>query len=303
MIFSELYSAYYNAIAEILRLAVKAELTEKDIKRVISEKAYAESSMTILPALKEERWQLLDRKLETKLKNEPTMPLTVLEKRWLKSVSLDPRVKLFGIELKGLDDVEPLFTADDYTVYDKYSDGDPYEDDAYIGRFRLILDALKNKYPLKVEMNNRKGERIILKIMPEKLEYSPKDDKFRLVSSGCRYGGTVNVARLLSCKRYYGEAIKPKEYLTPDRRTVTLTVKDERNALERVMLHFAHFEKRTEQLDYESYKLSINYDKEDETELVIRILSFGPLVKVISPDYFLNLIKERLLRQMMLGEL
>ena len=152
-------------------------------------------------------------------------------------------------------------------------------------------------------MNNRKGERIILKIMPEKLEYSPKDDKFRLVSSGCRYGGTVNVARLLSCKRYYGEAIKPKEYLTPDRRTVTLTVKDERNALERVMLHFAHFEKRTEQLDDESYKLSINYDKEDETELVIRILSFGPLVKVISPDYFLNLIKERLLRQMMLGEL
>ena len=38
--------------------------------------------------------------------------------------------------------------------------------------------------------------------MPEYLEYSEKDDKFRLVASGCRYGKTINLGRILSCKPF-----------------------------------------------------------------------------------------------------
>ena len=32
----------------------------------------------------------------------------------------------------------------------------------------------------------------------------------------------------------------------------------------------------------------------DETELVIRILSFGPLVRVLGPENFVDLVKEKL---------
>ena len=84
---------------------------------------------------------------------------------------------------------------------------------------------------------------------------------------------------------------KPKE-----KRSVTLELTDERNALERVMLHFAHFEKQAERIGESRYKLTLVYDPDDETELVIRILSFGPMVRVSSPARFVGLIKERLLK-------
>ena len=72
---------------------------------------------------------------------------------------------------------------------------------------------------------------------------------------------------------------------------------DKRKSLERVLLHFAHFAKEAEKLDQHLYRITIMYDKEDETELVIRILSFGPMIKVIAPLYFVDLIKQRLLQQ------
>ena len=38
-------------------------------------------------------------------------------------------------------------------------------------------------------------------------------------------------------------------------------------------------------------------DKEDETEIVIRLLSFGPMLKVVAPGHLVDLIKERLINQ------
>ena len=39
------------------------------------------------------------------------------------------------------------------------------------------------------------------------------------------------------------------------------------------------------------------YDKDDETELLIRVLSFGPVLQVTDPPEFASLVKERLSRQ------
>ncbi len=74
-------------------------------------------------------------------------------------------------------------------------------------------------------------------------------------------------------------------------------MKDQRNALERVLLHFAHFEKRAKKIDDERYSVMVNYDKEDETEMVIRVLSFGPMIKVTAPKHFVDLMKRRLIDQ------
>ena len=63
------------------------------------------------------------------------------------------------------------------------------------------------------------------------------------------------------------------------------------------MLHFSNYEKVTAQLDAKHYEMKLTYYKEDETEVLIRVLSFGPLVKVKSPDRFIALLKERLIRQ------
>ena len=45
----------------------------------------------------------------------------------------------------------------------------------------------------------------------------------------------------------------------------------------------------------------MTYDREDETEVLIRILSFGPMIKVIGSERFVNLIKDRLQKQKSCG--
>ena len=67
------------------------------------------------------------------------------------------------------------------------------------------------------------------------------------------------------------------------------------------MLHFAHFQKEARRLSDNFYEVKVFYDAGDATELVIRVLSFGPLVRVTEPEDFVRLIKERLMMQKELG--
>ena len=97
-------------------------------------------------------------------------------------------------------------------------------------------------------------------------------------------------------------AFKPDKPNLIEHRTVEIEVTDERNALERVLMHFAHFEKEAERMDQNHYRIAITYEKEDETEIVIRMLSFGPMVKVTSPSHFIELVKERLIQQKSCGQ-
>lgn len=297
MIFNEIYSAYYNAVAKILSELIEGNRDERSLNKIVNEKAFGESMLTILPALKNEKWQLAHSDLTTAIKHKPTMPLTNVEKRWLKSISLDPRIQLFGIELKGLENVEPLFTAEDYYIYDKYADGDPYSNPDYIKRFRIILKAIRDKTALSAQVLNRRDKAVEMNFIPKKIEYSEKDDKFRLITVGCRYGGTINLARILSVTPIDAQGFAADMPTACEKRTVTLKILDERNTLERAMLHFAHFEKQAERLDNKHYLVNITYNKEDETELVIRVLGFGPLIEVVEPLDFRQLIIDRLKKQ------
>ncbi len=303
MIFSEIYGSYYKAMSEILKVAIseRGNATIKDIRPIIEQYAFAESLLTIEPAITEERWQVVRADGTTAISNPPTVPLTNLEKQWLKAVSMDPRIKLFDIDFDFLGDIEPLFTPDDYYIFDKYDDGDPFDDPEYIKNFRLILSALKDRQPLRVGIENRRGTITHLCVIPEYLEYSEKDDKFRLMTSGTRHAVTVNLGRIVYCRRFNGGFPNQGGRRRSTDRSVTLIVTDRRNALERVLLHFSHFEKEAERIDSEHYKLRINYHRDDETELVIRILSFGPMVKVIEPYNFVDLIKQRLVMQKSCG--
>jgi hypothetical protein len=303
VIFSELYSAYYNTVAGILKTAVDHPLQKSELRHIIEEQAFGESILSIEPALIDERWKLLRKDGTTPIKNIPSMPLTTLQKRWLKSIALDPRIRLFNPSLPSFEDVEPLFTSDDYCIFDKYTDGDPYEDDGYIRNFRLILDAVRNRYPLRIDSINRKENSMHTYLMPEYLEYSEKDDKFRLIGSGNRSVETINLGRIVSCNRCDQKPdISSRIRYKPQKRTVEFELVDERNALERVLLHFAHFENEAEKLDERHYRIRVTYDKDDETEIVIRILSFGPMIKVTAPQHFTELIKERLIKQKSCGQ-
>ena len=297
MLFSEIYGSYFNVVAAVLAEASEGCLTDRRMTELIQDKAFAESTLTIPAALKKEAWPLLDSNLNSVIQSVPTMPLTLLQKRWLKALLQDPRIALFNPDPTGLEDIEPLYKPDTLVFFDQYTDGDPYEDEAYIENFRVILTAIREKRALRIRFRGHTGIRHSFVCMPYRLEYSAKDDKFRLLSLGKRNTHTINLARVRSCallEEYDSESLH-----LPQERTCELTMllHDERNGLERVLLHFSHFEKETLRLEDRLYQIKLRYDKEDETELLIRVLSFGPVLEVVAPDSFINLIKDRLAKQ------
>lgn len=297
MIFSEIFSVYYSTVAKILARAIEKPVTDSEMEKIIAENAFSESVLEIMPAIKSSNWQLINKDGSTAIKHSPSIPLTDMEKRWLKAVSMDKRIQLFGAEFPALEDVTPLFTEDDFVFFDSYSDGDSFTDSAYIENFRLIMQAIKEQFPLEIHTLNKNGNTVKLTVMPDYLEYSEKNDKFRLVGKGGTVPFTVNLGRIVSCSRYSGE-YRPAAAGSHNRtKYVTIELTDERNALERVMLHFAHFEKQAEKTGENTYRLTIRYDRDDETEILIRILGFGPFVKVTEPQKFVDLMVNRLKRQ------
>lgn len=297
MIFSELYSAYYHTVAQILTKIADGVSDEKELRGLVTDYAFGESASTILPNLKSGKWQLVTPDWKTPLLHKPTMPLTLIQKRWLKAIVNDPRIRIFGVTFPSLDDVEPLFTSEDYYFYDQYNDGDPFTDPDYIARFRFLLQAIKQKQVVHITMRNKGGKKIDLIGIPKRLEYSLKDDKFRLLLEGCSFMQVVNLAKITTCAAEQSQPQRLSHYRKSEDETLVLKIHDERNALERVMLHFSHFEKQAEICGSREYLMRIRYRVEDEAELVIRVLSFGPLVEVTEPAHFVQLIKDRLRKQ------
>ena len=297
MIFSEVYSAYFNAMAMAISEAQKQTLTPEKLLQIISEKAFSESALEILPAIKNEEWLVMNKDLRTPIKHRPQMPLTILQKRWLKSLLTDPRMALFDVDIMGLEDVEVLFSHRDFVYFDKYNDGDPFHDEKYIANFKKILAALKEKRRIRIQYQSRRNVKIDAHYIPIKLEYSSKDDKFRLETADDQYVVYINIARIIECQLLgtYDES----ELSLPKRKEYALTflLKDERNALDRIMCHFSDCRKETRHLGNDRYQVELWYESRDETEILIRVLSFGPMIKVIAPGNFIALIKERLAMQ------
>lgn len=314
LLFHEIYGSYFRAVEEILTAAMVEKLDGKRLRRIVNEKAFAESSLLIPEALESGEWALLDSDYSTPLVSLPNMPLTLLQKRWMKALLLDPRIRLFSPDTTGLEDVKPLFTPDMFVYFDRYGNGDPFEDNTYIEHFQTILEALRDGEWLEIDFHDRKGNERSLRCRPGHLEYSAKDDKFRLVC--VKPVMTINLVRIdrcrvlvdgataEKCEERNGEAgakrpnSQRRVRTAADQAKLTFELTDERGALERVMLHFSHLKKETKRLDEKRYQVTIHYDKADETEMLIRILSFGPNVRVTVPEEFIEKIKERLSSQL-----
>lgn len=317
-LFSEIYSCYYKVVEKILNAASKEAVTKEEITELINNNGFSESAFYILPKLFQGDWQFLEEKESkylSKLKNNAKRPLSLLEKAWLKALLSDKRIVLFLkdqeiLSLKEyLKDVEPLFDVNDFYYYDTFLDGDNYEDENYIRNFRTVLAALKDKRAITISFESDKRGSISGDYIPLKMQYSSKDDKFRVYVVRIRYSkivarAIINMARITSIEpcseKFTGDIEELHKYVEQDKcsEPVVIEISKERNAMERCMLHFASYEKRTEyDEETDKYISYIYYDKQDENELLIRILSFGPVIRVLGPVDFLKLVKDRVRRQ------
>ena len=295
MLFHEIYGKYYQTVAKILNTALeRGTVSRREILDIVSGSAFSESSMYIPHALGSS-WFLLQPDGSPVLRNPSEWPITLTEKRWLKALLQDPRIRLFGLTDRGLEDVEPLFTQEMLCRFDCYADGDPYEDPVYIRIFRDLTRAITQKRKVRVRYNSTGGP-TEHSCIPCLLEYSEKDDKFRLLAT--KNGKTVilNLSRMCDVELLEAAEL-PEQLPQPRKGTLVLELRDQRNALERAMLHFSHLEKETVQLEHGRYRIVLRYEPRDERELLIRILSFGPMLKVLEPESLAQQLRQRIEKQ------
>ncbi len=319
-LYSEIYGAYYNIIAELLR---RVSFTDEELREVVQRKGFGETMLYLIPKIESGSIALFEKdgELYTSVLSgeKPAVPLSLLQKRWLSAVLRDRRISLFLEErdtavLKGaLSDVEPLFRLEDIIYTDRFTDGDDYGNEEYRKNFRMILSAIRQRRMLEISFNSRKETRVHHRFIPCKMEYSVKNDKFRLYAvdrrQSERYGKkdilyTINLSRI-------GEVTETDKFILPDdepdmdrlitdgyyKEPVTLLIKTERNALERAMLQFAQYRKDTVRISDELYRCEIFYNESNETELLIEVLSFGSAVEVTGSERFKKLLRERIEKQ------
>lgn len=323
-IFSEIYGAYFRTAAALLSRREKP-LTESDVYKAVERHGFRDSALflpkKLIPQKDGSDWGLL-RKTESGfvpiIKNPPPAILSGLQKSWLKAKLADPRFALFlddnEVERlsEKLKDVRPLYRPEHFRFFDRYADGDDFQSPEYRANFRAVLSAVKSHEAVRISYLSGHGNDLNMTVLPLKIEYSAKNDKFRLycrtVSNGMLRGSTtINVGRIRALeptgKRFTKTAADTSAMnrFFADRRApepVTVYVKPERNAPERFLMEFANYEKRTER-DSENGSLTVKiyYDRADETELLILLLSFGAAVEILSPKEFRDQAAERVKRQ------
>lgn len=314
--FSEIYGCYYQIIDRILAEAETHPITRTEMEQICQKHGFSESGLFILPKLINGEWQLLTPSgngYRALTKKHGALPLTRLQRSWLKTLLADPRFCLFFTdeELPALrqftEDADFLWHPEDFHYYDRYGDGDPYASYEYRIHFQTLLNALSRKQYVNISYQSEKGNRIAHHYLPLKLEYSEKNDRFRLLAlleneRRSAWIHTLNlqgIQNVIPLPRYetdpydFEQIIRRSYYREP----VRLTITNQRNALERAMLHFSNYEKKTKKIDENTWECLIYYNRSMETELLIEILSFGPAVQVTGPDTFLCQVRERLKRQ------
>ena len=305
MIFNEVYGAYTRTMALLLNRALENHgLSAGDVRRIIEENAFGESydyMREILNPSGESAFPLLykdpsTRKYTTVLDKPPRRPVTLFELRWFKAVTLDPRIRLFTESLPSLDGIEPLFRQEDIIYYDRDRNGDDFTSPEYIAVFRALLTAIREKRIVEISRDN--GRSFTAK--PLKLEYSPKDDRFRAVTAARKGGGSwyVPLSDICSVRLTERTFEENEEQVQRAVSEVVLEVTDEKDAMERVSLGFSHLERTAERIGKSRYRLTVTYDTGDRAEMIIRIMSYGKYVRVMEPEDIRAEIERRLRQQM-----
>lgn len=312
-IFSEIYNCYYQIMKSILQN--HSALTLDDLFETVSNAGYEESFLYLIPKLTTGKWDLLEQNNDvflSRISKDFYVPLTTLQKAYIKTILQDERIQLFFdkarlLHLQSLfSDVSALWNPDDFYYYDRFTNKDPYDDPAYQQHFRILVAAIHDHRYVDISYESRHRHRVHHHYLPCRLEYSIKNDRFRLLGT-CRTGKPDRV-EILNLDRMrevtplpeyadilpdINESIRRSYYKEP----VCLHIHTDRNALERTMLQFANYEKNTRKLDENTYECLIYYNQKMETELLIEVLSFGPMVEVLGNERFLKQLRERLIRQ------
>ena len=301
-IFDEYYGRYYQVAESVLKNAIKKGLSPSEVRSLILEDGFEGTALSIDKDFVK-NWKMLERDekglYHSVVKSVPHLSPTELEYRWLKTIGLDDKFGLFSDEPVCGEKLETLYERDMLVYFDRPSRGDDFKDERYISNFRCILSSISEKRMLEIEYEGKDGlNSNTITALPLKLDYSLKDDRFRLVIYRRHALNYLLLGKIISCRLGQDATGRDIDIGLFDDSELCFTLFDEHNALERIMLQLADYKKEVYRLNEGNYAVKLYYNKGDEGQIIGRILSFGPYVKVKSPDSVVRQIVQKVSEQL-----
>ena len=316
--FNRIYSAYYKIAMKVVKAINSKKIsTQEDLNSYIS-------SFDILNGKtpkKSEKYKLdffnatadlfttKYGKLYTPFKNIPNdfmFPLTTIEIGFLKALINDERCKIImgdsynllksELDKKEYDEIYAYFDKENYVVFDQYLNGDRlfFEDQNYQNNLKLLIDAVKEQKAVYFEYTEDSIPKTKVSV-PEKIEYSQKENRFKVVLN-CK-NRPLDIQNIRLCK-YTDEKLSPskkKEILTC---VVEIDVPESKKYIrDRLFREFSTFERDCEQIDESEHILKFKFEAGDYKEIAYRLLQFGPYVYCSEPECVRERIKEKVDKQ------
>lgn len=330
-LFHEYKNKYFHLVFRILNLA-KNGLYKDEIIKLIENEEYDEKiigkdfktfeGMLLNQYNKVDNFNFLeerDGKYYSILNNENSIPLKVrfskLEKFWLSRMIKEPVVQAF-LGTETLEKLEASFKEEKEESSQVIEFTNKMKNDYDIDLKKLskdfytILEGIINEKPIIYSNVDKNGNEYKNQLaLPIRIEYSLKDDKFRasLYSLEEKRSIMVNLHTLKEVKiaQNVTSKIKREDVLRKLKEKkyseipITIELEDVRGAMERCFMSFSSFERNSRTISKNKYEIDIYYYTFEEEEVIRKIMSLGPYVKVKEPNRVREIVIDKIKRALM----
>lgn len=326
-LFHEYKNKYFHLIFTILSLA-KDGITEEEIIKLIQENGYndyefvdkngctlrqmilnkcynKENNLNLLKEENGKYYPIITEKGQAPLK----VKFTSLEKQWLKDLISNEKARtllekdiLNKLE-ESLKDVKNL-SYGNIDITNNIISLENVEDKEFRKKFFVILKGIVEHRYIKYTNIDKNGKVYKnQKAIPVRIEYSLKDDKFRVsfysVAEKRPIMAVMDSLSEISLEEKIKEEVLRKDILTKIKdkyvdEPIILQVKDERSAMERFFMSFSSYERYARVIEKDVYEIELYYYSFQKEEIIRKIISLGPYVKVKSPENIVETIMERI---------
>lgn len=315
--FSELYSKYYTLTQHILSLATDQSISINELREIVDRDGFLESPLSYLPPLTTQDAEgyhlLIKEKTSSKeacyrsVLQQPPLPyLTNLEVGWLKSLLSDQKLHLFLDEedcyllSRALAKQDTLVPSDCFDYVRQNTQKRTYVTTQYISCFKTLLAALQEEKNVTLTTHQ---DGCYLAI-PYKIEYAILEDSFSLLAIVMKNDTLHKLIRipLEQLKEVALQAKAPSRHILDAfiqdakcKEPLVFELNNMRSGFERAFMYLSPYERITEyHEENDTCLVQLYYYPFDEEKLINTLMSFGPIIKVISPCSIKDVIKKRI---------
>lgn len=244
------------------------------------------------------------------------VPLSTIELRWLKTILKDQKIRLF------LSEQEINVLCDILTEYVPNISPLPMDKVFFFDRFHFpeknakleslvlttLLEGIYDQRTVCIKYHTMRNRTKVGEFKPIVLEFSKRNNRFQGFFQECGSNRiyTMNVSRIETAEEtdttfdYAAAKRALLDFREENMTSVEVEFYDVRNIADRILTEFSPWKKLCA-YDAETglYKLTIFYQKQDEVDLVVRLLGYGANLRFVDKEHpICKEIQVRMNRQM-----